>query len=112
MPVFTLSDLRTKALGRLDNNNLLYTLPEVDYVINEAIRTCALFTGFFRNTMQLPGFTVANQLVYPNPTGILVPLFISFEGRQLQKLSFPKLVRTRRSWATDTTASRGRVEFW
>ncbi len=84
----------------------------MDFCINEAIRIISLHTGFFRNTLHLPGYTVENQLVYPTPAGLLTPVIVSFEGRQLQKISLKKLVRTRRGWATETTASRGRVEFW
>lgn len=112
MPSFTLAVLRQNVLDRLDNNSTLYTLPEVDYVINEAVRVTALFTGFFRNTLQLPGYTQANQLVYPTPTGMLVPMLLTFEGRQLQKISLKKLARVRRNWATATTANFGRVDYW
>ena len=112
MPVFKLSDLESKCLGGLDNNTAEYPLAEVDYVINEAIRIVSLFTGFYKGTVQVPGYSVANKLVYNTPTGILAANVISFEGRQLQKISLRKLARERRNWATDTTASKGRVEFW
>ena len=112
MPSFSLSTLEQMVLDRLDDNTELYTMPEVDYIINECVRTVALFTGFFRNTVQLPGFTVANQLIYNTPPGMLVPILISFEGRQLQKTTLAKLARKRRNWATGTTASHGRVDFW
>jgi hypothetical protein len=100
------------ALDRLDQNTSLYTLPEVDYVINEAVRTTSLFTGFFRNTLHLAGFTVADKLVYNTPAGMLVPILISFEGRQLQKTTLRNLARQRRNWATATTLSYGRVDYW
>ena len=112
MPSFVLSTLRSMVLDRLDGNSILYTDPELDYVINEAVRCTSLFTGFFRNTLHLPGFTVANQIVYSTPPGMLVPILVSFEGRQLQKISFRSLARVRRNWATDTTASYGRVDYW
>ena len=112
MPTFSLRDLRGKALARVDGNTSLYGYPEIYAIINEAIRCTALFTGFFRNTLELPGFTIANQLIYPTPAGMLVPILVSFEGRQLQRISLRKLARTRRTWATDTTLSSGRVDFW
>jgi hypothetical protein len=112
MPSFTLADLRSKVLARLDNNSSLYTYPEIDYVINECVRTVALFTGFFRSTTHLPGFTKPGVRVYSTPPGILVPALIAFEGRQLQKISLKHLARTRRDWATATTASYGRVDYW
>jgi hypothetical protein len=97
-------------LDRLDTNTSLYTYPEIDYCINESVRLIALFTGFYRNTTTAT--TVANKLEYTTPTGMLVPVIISFNGRQLQKTSFHKLVRMRRNWATATTASLGRVDMW
>ena len=112
MPVFTLTDLRSKVLDRLDQNTGEYPLTEVDYVINECIRITALFTGFYKATVQVPGYSVANQLVYNTPPGILAANVISFEGRQLQKISLRRLARQRRNWATDTTAAYGRVEYW
>lgn len=112
MPLIPLSDLRAKSLARLDGNSTLYTMPEVDFVINEAIATVSLFTGFYRATVSIPGFSVAGRLVYSTPDGLLAPGIVSFEGRTLQKISLKKLARMRRTWATDTTASRGRVEFW
>ena len=112
MPIFTLASLESKCLGGLDNNTAEYPLTEVDFVINEVIRLVALFTGFYKATVQVPGYSVAKQLVYNTPPGILAANVISFEGRQLQKISLRRLARERRNWATDTTNSRGRVEFW
>jgi hypothetical protein len=99
-------------LDRLDQNATLYTPPELDYVVNEAVRVVSLFTGFFRNTLQLPGYTVAGQLVYNTPHGMMVPIMVTFEGRQLQKYTLKKLARDRRNWATETTLSCGRVKQW
>lgn len=112
MPVFKLSDLRTKALARLEDNAVLYTQPEIDAIINEAIRCTALFTGFYRATVHVPGFSQANQRVYNTPPGILAIDTVYFEGRLLQKISLKRLARLRRTWATDTTDTRGRVEYW
>ena len=99
-------------LDRLDQNSILYTPPELDYIINEAVRVTSLFTGFFRNTLQLTGYTGVNQTVYNTPAGMLVPIMVSYEGRQLQKTSLKKLARLHRNWATRTTADCGRVECW
>ena len=112
MPSFTLQTLETMCWARVDNNQVLYTQAEVDYIINECLRTVNLFTAFYRVTSHLPGYTVANQLVYPVPPGILVPIVMFFEGRQLQKTSLKALARQRRNWATDTTAAKGRVDYW
>lgn len=112
MPTITLAQLREKALARCEGNSTFYTSDEVDWVINEALRTLNLFTGFYRLTVQLAGYSVANQLVYDTPSAIMAPRIIYFEGRQLQKLDLRSLARARRNWATDTTALRGRVDYW
>jgi hypothetical protein len=100
------------ALAKVDGNSILYTNPEIDYVINEAVRVTALATGFYRSTIQLPGWTVADQLVYDVPAPILVPTSVLFEGRQLNPISLRELGRTRRNWATDTSARSGRPDYW
>lgn len=112
MPVFTLAELRAKVLGRLDDNSGLHVTEEVDWVINECLRTVALATGFYRVTVTRPNFTVAGRLVYDTPEGIVVPLSMVLDGRLLQRISLARLARLRRNWVTDTTESRGRVEYW
>lgn len=112
MPLFTLADLRVKALGRVDDNTALYRNPEIDFVINEAIRIVAIATGFYRLTVQLPGYSQANKRVYAVPPDIIIPSELYFEGRRLRKLSLKRLARTRRTFLTDTTAGRGAVDFW
>jgi hypothetical protein len=112
VPTILLSDLRARTLARLDGNSILYTTPEVDAVINECIRVTALFTNFYRTTVQLPGWTVANQLVYDTPSPILKITSVMYEGRQLNYASLRELARTRRNWATDTTAAKGQPDYW
>lgn len=112
MPTFNLSDLRATALSRVDNNSSLYTNDELDWVINEVVRIVALFTGFYRVTANISGGSVANQLIYSCPTGIFVPYRVILDGRDIPRSTFRDLVRTRRKWATDTTASKGQVETW
>lgn len=110
MPVFSLGTLRGLALDRLDGNSTLFTNPELDYIINEAIQVTALNTGFFRSTSSVT--TVANQLEYSTPTGMLLPFLISTNGRLIQQTSLRRLARTRRNWATATTANYGQTEYW
>ena len=112
MPVFSLGDLRGKIRGRLDSNSGLYGDVEINYVINESIRIVSLFARFYRDTQLVPGGSVAGQRIYNVPSGIIIANLVFFGTRQLQKVSLKKLARTRRTWATDTTASRGPVEFW
>lgn len=112
MPSITLSELRARLLVRVDSNSVLYTAPELDYVINEVIRTVVLFTGFYRQTVDLPGHTVADQIVYAVPSPIVAPSSVAFEGHQLKKISLKRLAELRRNWARDTVTVKGPVEFW
>ena len=112
MPSIALSDLRAKLLDRLDGNSVLYSNPELDYIINEAIRCTVLFTGFYRAAVELPDHTVANQLIYDVPSSIICTTSVAFEGRQLKKASLKRLAEMRRNWARDTVTVKGPMEFW
>jgi hypothetical protein len=112
MPSFTLATLQQMVLDRLDNNTALYTDDELTYIINECVRVISLFTGFFRSTVTETGVTVANQIIYNTPSGMLMPLMVAFNGRQIQKTTLRNLSRRRRNWAMETTAGFGQTESW
>lgn len=112
MPSFSLSDIQALVYDRVEGNSQLYTASEVTAVINEALRVCNLFTGFVQTSVQLPGFTVANQLLYTVPSPILFPTRIAFEGRDLDKLGLRRIGQDYRNWARDTTNTYGPVARW
>lgn len=112
MPTYTLGVLKGLVYDRVENNTQLYTSEEVTLVINEAIRITNLFSGFCQGSVQVPGFTVANQLLYNTPSPILFPTQVSFEGRVLGKIGLTRISEDIRNWATDTTSSYGPVARW
>jgi hypothetical protein len=114
MPTFTLADLKTMVYNRLDNNTELYPAADVTLELNDAIRTWNLYTGAIQTSVHVPGYTVANQILYSTPVGILVPLRVTYEGRQLAKDSLTNMGRLRHNWVRETTASStsGPVSTW
>jgi len=112
MPTITLAQLRSLAYDRVDNNTVLFPTAEVDSIINEAIRTLNLFTGFLQATADIPGFSVIGQRLYQCPSPILFPLKVQFEGRQLDMVPLRRLGEDYRKWATDVTAGAGPVSRW
>ncbi len=112
MPSWTLGQLSEFVYDRVENNELLYTQPEVTAAINEALRIINIFTGFNEDSVQLRGFTVANQLLYQTPTDMLFPTRVAFEGRDLDKVGLRLMGQTYRNWATDTTDTYGPVARW
>lgn len=112
MPTLTLANLETAVLDRLDGNSLLYTTPEVDSDLNDAIRVLNLFTGFNQQSVQVPGFTVINQFLYAVPSPILFPLRVYFNRRQLWKTSLRKLSYTNPNWLRETSAMGLPVQHW
>src|SRR6266700_5733958 len=112
MPTFTLGEISDLVYDRLEGNRELYTQPELTAVINEAIRVIGLFTNFNETSIQVPGFTVANQLLYSTPSPIIFPTGVTFEGRDLDKIGLRLAAQTYRSWATDSTDSYGPVARW
>ncbi len=112
MPDWTLAQLDELVLDRLEGNDLLYSLPERVAVINEAVRICNLFSGFNAITVELPGFTVAGQLLYAVPAPIIFPTRVAFEGRDLDKTGLKLAAMTYRSFCSDTTDTYGPVARW
>ncbi len=112
MPTWTLDQLDQLVLDRVEGNNILYSVPERYSVINQAIRIINLFSAFNETSIELPGFTVANQLLYSIPSPIIFPTRIAFEGRDLDKTGLKLAAQTYRSWAVDTTDTYGPVARW
>jgi len=112
MPSFTLADLKQRVWDRVDNNVDLYPASEVTSELNEAICAYNLYTGVIQGYAHVPGYTIANQVVYSVPTGILVAQHVAFEGRTLSKVSIRKISLLRRNWLTETTTATGPVARW
>lgn len=112
MPTFTLSQLSQLVWDGLDSNSGLYPQAQVTSVLNEVLRKTNLLVGWNQATVPVPGFTVANQLLYSTPAGIVIPLKVYFEERELEKYSLSKLAQKYRSWAVDQNLYEGQVARW
>lgn len=113
MPVLTLANLVSRVYAQLDGNTQLYSQTEVINYTNEAIRILNLATAFLQTTVPLPGWSVANRIWYPVPSGILLPTRISFEGKPLQPISLDKLGQAYPRWTSATTLLSGMpVMYW
>ncbi len=108
--LYTLDDLDTAVLARLENNSVFFQTAERYTIINEAIRTCNLLSGFYQGSSTL--LSVPNQLVYAIPAGILYPQRVTFNGTQLDPAPITRIGQDYRTWATDTTARNGAVARW
>jgi len=111
MPTFTLASLSQRILDQLDNNTGEFPQAQVTSVINEGLSRLNVVTGFNQATVTVPGGTVAGQLEYDTPDGIMFPLRCDYNGRQLSPLSLRSLSRRYRNWAEDTTVL-GPVSQW
>lgn len=107
MPTFTLGDLVSRVLARLDNNSQLYTTPEITAVINEAQVVSNILIGYYQGPVVMPGWSQAGARWYNTPPGMLIPSKIQWEGRYLQPTGINALGRSHRTWSTDTTANTG-----
>ena len=113
MPSFTLATLQQLVLDKLDGNVGMYPLAQITLALNQGLRRLNLITGFQQATVPVPGWTVANQLVYNPPPGILIPITVYVEERELVKVgSLQELAEQHRNWATDTTATSGPTQRW
>lgn len=112
MPTVTLAYLRQRVYDGLDNNTVFFTTDQVDRAINQGLRRLNVIVGFIQDTVPYPGFTIAGQSLYDTPDGILAPLRVYCEGRELEKLTLTELGQAYRSWAVDTTATKGPTARW
>lgn len=110
MPLETLSGLQTQIYGQLDGNSDLYPAAELTRAINEQIRVLNLYTGFLQSSDTIT--TQANRHFYDVPDGILVPLAVDLDDRELRRSSLAALARRRRLWLRETTANLGMVSTW
>ena len=113
MPLVNLATLKARVYSRVDSNRLLFTAPEVQAAINEAIQVVNLSTGFIQGTFQIPGWSQVNRIWYDTPAQILIPLRVTFEGQYLQPTTLWQLGASYPNWTADTTNSTGlQVSYW
>lgn len=112
MPTFATSTLEDRVWKTLDSNTTFFPEAQVLAALNEGLRRLNLHLGISQATVAIPTFSVANQLEYSVPAGILIPLRVFYERRELSKTSLRTLGRKFRSWATDSTTAQGPVARW
>jgi len=112
MPSYNLATLQGLIYDHVDSNVGMFSPAQVTGVLNSAVPKTNVLLGFSENTVAIPGFTVANQLIYSTPPGILAPLAMYYEQRELEKLSLRELGERFRNWSSETTASYGPVARW
>lgn len=104
--LYTLQQLSDSIYARLESNTLLWTQAEVTSVVNEALRAINVITGFYQGT-PTPLISVAGQLVYATPVGMLFPQRVQFEAATLDPIPITRIGQDYRTWTTDTTQSTG-----
>jgi hypothetical protein len=102
--------MRQQVWSSLDGNTAFYPQQEVDRAINEQVRLHNLLLGFYQDDVQIT--TVAGTTFYAIPEPMVVPLAVSFGGRQLRRSSLAAMGRARRNWTRETTATSGPVTSW
>jgi hypothetical protein len=105
MPSVTLSQLQSRVYSRIDNNTALYTAAELTSAINESIRTTNLVTGYTQTSTSIS--SVANQVWYSIPTGILVPIRLQFAGTFIERVSVNNIGNNSPNWQMHTTTNVG-----
>lgn len=112
MPTFTLAALKQRCYDNLDITPGLYPADQVTANLNEGLRRLNLLVGWNQDTISVPGFSVANQLIYSVPAGLTLPMTVWFEERRLDKISIESIGMKYRNWVTDLTSTAGPVTRW
>lgn len=112
MPTVSLATLESRVWDLLDDNQLEFPEIEVRSILNEGLARLNCLVGFAQDTLSVPGFSVANQLLYTVPTGIMIPIRVYFEAYELKRFSLRRLARKYQQWAVETTATAGPVVHW
>lgn len=109
--LYTFAQLKTLVYARLENNDVMWEDAEVGDIINECLQSINNVCGFYQGTAA-PIISVAGQLVYAVPSGVLYPQRCQFESSQLDPCPITRIGRDYRTWTTDTTAKLGAVARW
>jgi hypothetical protein len=97
MPSITLQTLETRTWDRLENNQLFYPKVSVDRAINEALKITNLFAGWSQGSVDA-GVTVAGRVIYRTPPGILFPMKVYVDQKEIIKDSIDSLSNTVPKW--------------
>ncbi len=108
--LYTLAEIDAAVLARLEDNSTFWQQPERNTIINEAIRCTNLLTGFYQGSATTT--SVANQLTYAIPAGVLYPQRVTLAGIQLDPVPITHIGQDYRTWATDQSATKGQTARW
>lgn len=97
MPATTLAQFRSRVYNRIENNSLFYTSGEVDGKINEALKVTNLFACWNQGRMPA-GLTTANRVFYRTPAGMIFPMKVYLDDRELEKDSVSSISGTQSKW--------------
>lgn len=101
MPTIPLADLEQKVWDQLDGNTGEFPEPNVRAVINQGLYRLNNLVGFTQATVPIPGFSIAGQILYDRPAGILIPLRVDFEGAEIEKSSIQRVARRFKNFTVD-----------
>ena len=109
MPNISLGDLQYRCYQDLDNNTLLYPLPELTAYINESIQVINNITGMLQEQIVLDVASQATRVWSDIPSShILVPFKLEYDGRYLlSRMSLQKIGQLYPYWLTERTATIG-----
>lgn len=108
----TLSELRTQLRNKWDNSPF-WTTDEADYAINEALHTYNLYTGVWRQRVNVT--TVAGQVLYTVPAQTWAIVRVEYNGKSIAMTNVADLDNGRPTWQSETTGDAGvptTVQLW
>ncbi len=97
MPNLSLAALRVKLYDRVEQNYLLYPNSDTDRALNEALKVTNLFSGWSQGRTPA-GFSVVNRVIYSKPSGMLFPMKLYMDNREIPKESITTLANTEQKW--------------
>jgi hypothetical protein len=102
--ITTLSQLLPQLEARYEST-VFWTPTEATNAINEALRTWNILVSFYKGRKTF--LTVANQVWYPVPAGMLFPFRMDGVSTPLVQTTFYDLDLGRPNWEGETTATAG-----
>jgi hypothetical protein len=97
VPTISLSTLRTRVYNRVEQNFLFYPNSDVDAKINEALKVTNLFACWNQGKVGA-GRTIPGRVFYRVPEGVVFPMKVYMDDRELFKDSISGISATKPKW--------------
>jgi hypothetical protein len=110
MPSVTHAALKSRVLAQLDNNTAFYPELKVTRAINDGLQQLNLFTGIVQGPVTFT--TKVGRHYYYLPDGVITPLAVDLDGKQLRRTSLHNLAARRGRWLRETSANHGTTDVW